>query len=686
MNIEATNRGEMEPVSVLMVDDHPENLMALEAILSRPDYRLMKASSAEEALRQLLKHDFAVLLLDVMMPDMDGYELASLIRQREATRHIPIVFLTAVAKEIGHIYKGYSVGAVDYLTKPLEPMVVRSKVSVFVELYRKTKQLQHQERLLQEKERAKERREKEFELARVKQQEERRLADLVRTIPGVVWEFERSSNHSRPRLTFMSPSIERMLGYPVSEWLSSPDFWISVVHPKDRPTVLQNFEEYLRTGGSGKFEFRWIDRWGNPVWIESQYAEVRNDAGAIIGLKGVALDVSDRVKAREELKRAKEAAESANRMKSAFLANMSHEIRTPLGAILGFSELAKESCFNPGEQEGYLDIIIRNGQNLTHLINDILDLSKVESGHMSIEPLKVDIEDQIAEVLSTLKEKAHGKGVGLELTIADHLPSEIVTDPVRFTQVLMNLTDNAIKFTSCGAVEIRVSYAADDLHIVIKDTGIGISEEERERLFQPFIQADGSTTRRFGGTGLGLALSQRLARLLGGDVILKRSQPGVGSEFEFTLRNLKESASAKSVKEAPSDFTKTNFQDPHLLEGRRILVVDDSPDNRHFVMRMLDRLGAEVECAENGKQGLERALQETFDLILMDIQMPVLDGYNATTRLRESGYRKPIIALTAHALNEDRVECLRVGCSDYLSKPVNKKELASAILKHTLSH
>ncbi|MBX2987154.1 MAG: response regulator [Bdellovibrionaceae bacterium] len=373
----------------------------------------------------------------------------------------------------------------------------------------------------------------------------------------------------------------------------------------------------------------------------------------------------------------------ANRAKSEFLANMSHEIRTPLGVILGFSELLAEGGLSEENRKAYLGIVQRNGQLLSALVNDVLDLAKVEAGRLQIELIETSLDEMLSEVTSALKIRAKDRELRLLVERDPSLPGLIKTDPIRLRQILFNIIGNAVKFTPKGSVKISVSARESPgenetgklLVFRVTDTGIGLKPEQASLLFQAFSQADGSITRRFGGTGLGLALSQKLARALGGDVKLVESHYAQGSTFEISIALHEARATA-----APF----TNHASPVkdlALRGLHVLVVDDSKDNQMLIGHLLNRAGVKTTFAENGEEGVKKALGLRPDVILMDVQMPVLSGIDATIHLRAQGCGIPIIALTAQALKGDREQCLASGFNDYLAKPVNRAELYETLRK-----
>jgi signal transduction histidine kinase/DNA-binding response OmpR family regulator len=390
------------------------------------------------------------------------------------------------------------------------------------------------------------------------------------------------------------------------------------------------------------------------------------------------------------IQRAKEAAESASVAKSQFLANMSHEIRTPMTAILGFAETLLEPTTSESERRAAVKTIVRNGAHLLQILNDILDLSKIEAGKLAVEQIEVSPVRVAADVVSIMRVRANAKELALALRYLTPIPQAIVTDPTRLRQILLNLLGNAIKFTERGSVELQISLERDSgepkLRFDVIDTGIGMTPAQLKTLFAAFLQADGSTTRRFGGTGLGLVISRQLARFLGGDVSVE-SEFGRGSKFRVTVAT--GPLAGIALVDNPSEVIDADAQTEAAVLtpielNARILLVEDSPDNQLLIASLLRKNGADVEVASDGRSGVEKALSSLhatlpFDVVLMDMQMPVLDGYEATRLLRKGGFRRPVIALTANAMSTDRDECLAAGCDDYAVKPINRAELVRQI-------
>ncbi len=384
--------------------------------------------------------------------------------------------------------------------------------------------------------------------------------------------------------------------------------------------------------------------------------------------------------------------ERANRAKNEFLANMSHEIRTPMTAILGYAELCLAPDIPETDRRRYAEIIHANGEHLLSVINDILDVSKIEAGRMTVEPTLCSPFEAVSEVRALMQMHAREKGLELEVENRGAIPELVRTDPTRLRQILLNLLNNAIKFTERGRIVLRFGMEASEggaekLVFEVEDTGVGLSPEQVERVFRPFVQADTSTTRKYGGSGLGLTISQTLARLLGGDLTC-RSEAGRGSTFRVTVdpgplegvRRL-ERFPASAAREARPGLPLVG-NGPELRG--RVLLAEDVAVNRRLISTILLRAGIRVEEAENGRVALEKALAardagQAFDLIFMDMQMPEMDGYEATRSLRQAGYMRPIVALTSHSMSGERQRCLELGCDEYMTKPIDRLVLLQVL-------
>ncbi len=407
-------------------------------------------------------------------------------------------------------------------------------------------------------------------------------------------------------------------------------------------------------------------------------------------LGGLCEDITGSIRAQQIERDARLRAEAADRAKTEFLASMSHEIRTPMTSILGYAELLAEPGHPEERRAAFIDSIRRNGRHLLVIINDLLDISRIEADRLHVESEPTDAPSLVVDVCATLEPRARVKGIGFSCVLCSPVPSSLNTDPTRLRQILMNLVGNAIKFTDHGQVRVELSSvrAAGGKHALVVDvidTGQGIPIETAGRLFQPYAQADASIARTHGGSGLGLVISRRLARLLGGDVVLLRSSPGSGSTFRMTI-----AAEAAGEDRFTDDLpSPERLPEPASEEGTggvcgKVLLAEDGPDNQRLLSLLLRRAGLDVEVAEHGQAAIDCvnaavARGEPYDLILMDMQMPVLDGYETTRRLRRGGWRGPIIALTAHALRRDRVACIEAGCDDFAPKPIEARVLLELV-------
>ncbi len=414
-----------------------------------------------------------------------------------------------------------------------------------------------------------------------------------------------------------------------------------------------------------------------------------NTVGEVYALCTMATEISERIEAEAFLREARQAAESANQAKTEFLANISHEIRTPIGAILGFAEILGTPRLSAQKRLECIETIHRNGHHLMELINDVLDLSKIESGELTLERIPFSIRKEIEDIVLNLKAQADVKCLNFAAHFEDNVPEIAISDPTRLRQILLNVISNAIKFTAFGSVTVKVrrrevpAGLTEKLEVVVVDTGCGIPGDKVRGLFVPFGQVDASITRNFGGTGLGLALSKRFANALGGDVVLTSSTVGVGSTFTITLDTGVELAHQAMGLPPKSIVPGESWDEENCLKSVKILLVEDGEDNQALFHYFLEHAGATVFSAMDGWEGIEMAHTLEPDLILMDIQMPHLDGYQATALLRKGGYPAPIVALTAHALVGEKEKCLAAGCNDYISKPVERRKLLRQVWNWT---
>lgn len=509
---------------------------------------------------------------------------------------------------------------------------------------------------------------------------------LAENVSDVIWAIDFSG-----RYLYLSPSVQLLLGYTAEEGLKlSID---DVLAPSSRTLAHKLMAESLPALKAGEhvgpksLEIEHVRKDGSTVWADVTVGTMLDESGQVIAIQGVTRDSTEHRRMEAELRSAKEAAEAATRAKSRFLAVMSHEIRTPMTAILGYSDLLVDPQLDPGTRQDYLATIRRSGEHLLLLIDDILDLSKIEAGKLALDMHECNLAEIVTDVANMMRPRAEQRGNTLLVEYATEIPEIIYSDPARLRQAVVNLSGNAVKFTENGTVRLRVSFLPHwrngdpGVAIEVIDTGIGIREDAIATLFQPFTQADSRVSTKYGGTGLGLAISRQIAELLGGE-LLATSEFGHGSNFKLTVptgdvRNVKmpqrpaETSSQPSPKREPSAGKS--------LLGVRVLLAEDGFDNQRLIATVLRRAGADVRIAENGRIAMAMAEAEPFDVLLMDMNMPEMDGDEATRLLRSRNYQRPILAITAATMTEDIARSLAAGCDDHLPKPIDLAELIATV-------
>lgn len=676
------------PVNILIVDDEPGNLIVLETVLDDPGYRLVLAKSAEEALLSLVREDFALLILDIRMPGMTGFELAQMIKERKKSASIPIIFLTAYYDKDQHVSEGYSTGAVDFLNKPVNPAVLRSKVAVFVDLHRKSRAiLLANLRLTAE---VSERRRIEEELRQLNltleerveerttalNEADRQLREMMGSITDGLLMLDRDW-----RFTYANDQGARLIGAPaddlmgVSIWDLSPPIGAAGDHYRRamelRKTV--SFEQFYPAP---------IGRWFQCHCYPSR-----------AGLSVYFLDINVRHEVeerREQLLGAEQAArregERVARAKEEFLASLSHELRTPLAAILGWTTLLQRPNPDPKTLQRGIEVITRNAKAQSQLVADLLDVSRIVSGKLLMNVERVDLNVIFAVAADAARPAAQAKGVQIDSQWAAE-PMLINGDATRLNQIASNLISNAIKFTPAGGQVFIATRAAEGaIEVEVSDTGEGIDQEFLPYVFDRFSQSDGSAARVHGGLGLGLSIVKSLMEQHRGTVEAKSGGKSKGSSFRLTF-SPEALARGENYTDGPGNLEGgiPPAEETADLQGIHVLLVDDHEDVLEVGLRLLEESGAVVTTANSGEQALERLSANAFDVLLSDLGMPGMDGYALIRSVRcDLGLEAsafPAAAVTAFVRAEDRSRALDDGFQLVIQKPVGRTALTEAVLE-----
>ncbi|MEO5339876.1 MAG: response regulator [Magnetococcus sp. MYC-9] len=669
--------------AILIVDDEPVNIEVLNEIL-QDDYRILFATHGEEALEVASAQRPDLILLDVMMPGMDGREVCARIKADPDLRDIPVIFVTAMARD-QHEMTGLEAGAVDYITKPVSPAVVQLRVRNHLELK------QHRERL--------------ETLIRERTAELVQARDSAKEREALLWTVLSSSLDAfimmdvQGKVLEFNPAAETLFGFNRAQLIGEDLAEFIIPSELRRPYRQALVRARMRVDGAPLFVSRRITTDG--LRADGKIVDLEVTISTVVAhgqpvYAAFLRDITSATQLRRSLGAALDTAEAAFRAKDLFLANMSHELRTPMNGVLGMIDLAL-GCDSPDKAREFLSHAKSSSRLLLRVINDILDYSKIESGKLLMESVDFCLEELLADVIQLFRQTAIDKELELVVSAPSQSLGLLVGDRLRLQQVLVNLLGNAVKFTQTGGIHVKTALIEQTeervrLQFSIQDTGIGIDAEQLSLLFSPFVQADSSITRKYGGTGLGLTICKRLVEMMGGEIWID-SAAQAGSTFHFTvllgrgqhsapcrprataemLHDMETIAKGYDARPAGIDKSALICQ----VGGAPVLLVEDNPINQRVAREMLESVGLVVTVASHGQEAIHLLSHGSFELVFMDVQMPVMDGCQATRQLRtmDAFAHVPVIAMTAHALVGDRENCLAAGMNDYIAKPIDLQQL-----------
>ncbi len=648
---------------ILIVDDSSTVRCLLSSLFKDRGYRVFNAINGVEALAYLENSTPDLILLDIDLPGISGVEICRKLKADSKTKEIPVIFLSAFDKP-SEIVKAFKSGGTDYVTKPFNPSELLARVRIHLELQR---EIAYRKKVQQDLQKSKNRIQHIFDATPVP-------LIMASTPKGdILMANERAIN---------------VFGVP-SDQICSQNAFNFLVDDEVRSKLSKAIQS-KKTRDFDEVEMKNLN--GDRFWLSMSIRKVDFEERPAL-LAGF-YDISRRKKIEEALARAKEEAEAANRAKDAFLAMMSHEFRSPLNGVIGMSEILQETKLDP-QQRHYAETMQESANSLLRIINDILDYSKVESGQLALESIPFDFIKTIETSVELLKHRVNEKGLDLELNIGQNVPRQLIGDPTRIRQILINLVGNAIKFTNEGFIRVNLDCRKENassvsLRIAVRDSGIGISKSGQELLFKPFQQADISTTRKFGGTGLGLSICRRLVEMMKGKIVVK-SDPGKGAEF-FVFLRLEKQADQHPVR--GSEFAvgdlASNLQNNAAAAALppnkqlKVLLAEDNLTNQEIAKIQVESMGHKIDIRDNGRKAVQALTKEHYDVVLMDVNMPKMDGITASKLIRKPDSQVLdnqiyIIAMTASALPRDREKFLEAGMSDFVAKPVKKKNLANAL-------
>jgi PAS domain S-box-containing protein len=651
--------------SILMVDDTPANLLTLEAVLSPLGHRLVRAASGEEALRRMLEEEFCLVLVDVQMAGMDGFETAALIKSHPRIAQTPLIFVTAISGDANHVFRGYEEGAVDYLVKPVDPHALRAKVRVFVDLYLRGKKILEQDRLLRAR-----------EIAAIRRRGEERFRGLADSVGVSVWATAADGSILSCNRAWASYSGMEARGEVIDA---------QFVHPDDHERARSTWLAARAAGTLWEAEYRLKRKDGVYLWHLGRAVPELNARGAISGWTVTATDIDARKRTydtRAQLlrheQRARADAEAANRAKDEFLANASHELRAPLNAILGWVQMLRAGMLDESRTAHALATIERNAHLQRALVEDILDVSRIIAGKVALDEAPLRLGALVAAAVEGARPDAATKGIEVVET-DDGAADDVTGDSTRLQQALGNLLANAVKFTpSGGCIRVHRWRAGTNVAVRITDTGIGIANDFLPHVFDRFRQADGSSTRAYGGLGLGLAIVQNIVELHGGSVRAESEGLGRGTSLTMTLP-ADHRPSERSVR------VSTPLVLAEDLAGMNVLFVDDERDSRELAGEFLSGRGAAVRTAGSAEEAMRLIKERAPDVIVSDLGMPKEDGLSLIRRIRKlppaEGGNAPAIAVTGLASRDDARRALAAGFQEHLPKPLRLDKLVDALTR-----
>ncbi len=650
-----SNCSKMRSAKILIVDDDEMNREMLRLMISEKFDNILLASNGQEGFDLLVDNsDIDLVILDLEMSVMDGKEMLAVMKNLPNLKSIVVIVASGNREDA---ISSLVIGADDFITKPYDQFELSSRVTHHLQ-----KKYESSERL----------------------QTEQKLQAITNSAQDAILMID-----TQGKITYANPAVLAIFGYQPDEMLGENlhDLLAPERYLADHKAA---FHEFLRSGTGnavGKtVELSALHKSGQEIVVELSLTSIFFSGGwhAV----GIVRNITERKKIDVELAKRTEEAEEASRLKSTFLATMSHDIRTPISGVIGLSDLLQETDLTE-EQREYAALISRSGESLLGLINDILDFSKIEAGKLEMEKINFDLHITMNDIVALFAHRIAESALLLEYRYDPAIQASLIGDPGRISQIVNNLVGNAIKFTHEGKVTINTKLQGELDNFVtilfeVCDTGIGIPHDRLAAVFSPYTQADGSTTRKYGGTGLGLAICKQLAELMDGEIGVT-SEIGKGSTFWFTARFEKQTVGTPLASEIQLENIHDTL-DQAVVRSRRILLAEDNPINQKIAVITLNKLGHSVDVAVNGLEAL-RALESTdYDLVLMDCQMPEMDGFEATAKIRDPesnviNHNIPIIAMTANAMKGDREQCIEAGMDDYLTKPVKKDSLAAVLEK-----